>query len=165
MLNDMMLHQRIPRLSRLSWLMALYAENYRHLKRLFAPGDLEKGSYVSVIGDGLDLCLDVIERHRYTVDLRLTYELCDPMTGEPDPSAYVRLYCDALQVETTHCYVGRRWQDVIGLSPLPGELMHYRMRMNIFLGKWLDYLAERGHGVATLCAIGRSHRVCRVMRG
>ncbi|KFA41980.1 hypothetical protein DF22_001423 [Xylella fastidiosa] len=145
--------------------MALYAENYRHLKRLFAPGDLEKGSYVSVIGDGLDLCLDVIERHRYTVDLRLTYELCDPMTGEPDPSAYVRLYCDALQVETTHCYVGRRWQDVIGLSPLPGELMHYRMRMNIFLGKWLDYLAERGHGIATLSAIGRSHRVCRVMRG
>ncbi|HHW4672673.1 MAG TPA: DUF1249 domain-containing protein [Xylella fastidiosa subsp. pauca] len=165
MLNDMMLHQRIPRLSRLSLLMALYAANYRHLQRLFAPGDLEKGSYVSGIGDGLDLCLDVIERHRYTVDLRLTYELWDPMTGEPDPSAYLRLYCDALQVETTHCYVGRRWQDVIGLSPLPGELMHYRMRMNIFLGKWLDYLAERGHGVATLCAIGQSHRVCRVMRG
>lgn len=24
------------------------------------------------------------------------------------------------------------------------------MRMNTFLGKWLEYLAERGHGVATL---------------
>ncbi len=133
MLNDMMLHQRIPRLSRLSWLMALYAENYRHLKRLFAPGDLEKGSYR--FGDwrwpgpvsGCESSVTAIRSN-----LRLTYELCDPMTGEPDPSAYVRLYCDALQVETTHCYVGRRWQDVIGLSPLPGELMHYRMRMNIF---------------------------------
>jgi hypothetical protein len=26
------------------------------------------------------------------------------------------------------------------------------MRMNTFLGKWLQYLAERGHGVATLHA-------------
>ena len=24
------------------------------------------------------------------------------------------------------------------------------MRMNTFLGKWLEYLAEQGHGVATL---------------
>jgi uncharacterized protein YqiB (DUF1249 family) len=24
------------------------------------------------------------------------------------------------------------------------------MRMNTFLGKWLQYLAESGHGVATL---------------
>jgi uncharacterized protein YqiB (DUF1249 family) len=27
------------------------------------------------------------------------------------------------------------------------------MRMNTFLGKWLQYLAERGHGVATLDAV------------
>jgi hypothetical protein len=26
----------------------------------------------------------------------------------------------------------------------------HRLRMNTFLGKWLHYLAERGHGVATL---------------
>ena len=25
--------------------------------------------------------------------------------------------------------------------------------MNTFLGKWLQYLAERGHGVATLRAV------------
>ena len=31
------LAERIPRLSRLSWLMGLYAENHRHLVRLFAP--------------------------------------------------------------------------------------------------------------------------------
>ncbi|MGQ3469203.1 DUF1249 domain-containing protein, partial [Xanthomonas campestris] len=88
--------------------------------------------------------------HRYTVELRLTYDLCDPVTGEPDPSAYVRLYRDARQAETTHCYVGRRWQDTMGMFPPPAELISHRMRMNTFLGKWLDYLAERGHGVATL---------------
>lgn len=140
----------IPRLNRFGWLMALYAENYTRLCRLFAPADLRAGRYVSCIGDGLDLYLDVIETHRYTVELRLTYGLLDPQTGEPDPSAYVRLYRDAHQAEATHCYVGRRWQDVIGMYPPPMELISHRMRMNTFLGKWLEYLAERGHGVATL---------------
>ena len=64
--------ERIPRLSRLSWLMGLYAENYRHLVRLFAPAELVAGSYVSSVGDGLDVRLDVIEFHRNTVELRLT---------------------------------------------------------------------------------------------
>ncbi|WP_372165987.1 DUF1249 domain-containing protein [Xanthomonas axonopodis] len=142
--------ERIPKLSRFGWLMGLYAENFQHLTRLFAPADLAPGSYVSSIGDGLNLRLDVIECHRSTVELRLTYDLCDPVTGEPDPSAYVRLYRDARQAETTHCYVGRRWQDVTGMFPPPAELISHRMRMNTFLGKWLEYLAERGHGVATL---------------
>ncbi|SMQ95760.1 DUF1249 domain-containing protein [Xanthomonas fragariae] len=142
--------ERIPKLSRFGWLMGLYAENFQHLTRLFAPADLAPGSYTSSIGDGLNLRLDVIECHRYTVELRLTYDLCDPVTGEPDPSAYVRLYHDARQAETTHCYVGRRWQDVMGLFPPPAELISHRMRMNTFLSKWLEYLAERGHGVATL---------------
>ncbi|QDS07515.1 DUF1249 domain-containing protein [Xanthomonas citri pv. glycines] len=142
--------ERIPKLSRFGWLMGLYAENFQHLTRLFAPADLAPGSYVSSIGDGLNLRLDVIECHRYTVELRLTLDLCDPVTGEPDPSAYVRLYRDARQAETTHCYVGRRWQDVMGMFPPPAELISHRMRMNTFLGKWLEYLAERGHGVATL---------------
>jgi uncharacterized protein YqiB (DUF1249 family) len=30
------------------------------------------------------------------------------------------------------------------------------MRMNTFLGKWLQYLAERGHGVATLAPVEAS---------
>ena len=137
---------RIPRLSRFGWLMALYAENHARLSRLFAPEHLQAGSYLSSVGDGLDLRLDVIETHRYTAELRLTYDLRDPVTGEPDPSAHVRLYRDARQAEATHCYVGRRWQDVMGLYPPPAELISHRMRMNTFLGKWLSYLVEQGHG-------------------
>lgn len=140
----------VPRIGRFGWLMGLYAENHGKLTRLFEPGDLSEGAYRSSIGDGLDLQLDVIEQHRFTVELRLTYALADPLTGEPDPSAFVRLYRDARQAEATHCYVGRRWQDVIGMYPPPDELIGHRLRMNTFLGKWLDYLAERGHGVATL---------------
>ncbi len=141
---------RIPKLSRFGWLMALYAENHARLVRLFAPDHLAAGVYLSSVGDGLDVRLEVIETHRYTVELRLTYDLQDPLTGEPDPSAFVRLYQDAHQAEATHCYVGRRWQDVIGLYPPPAEVISHRMRMNTFLGKWLEYLAGQGHGVATL---------------
>lgn len=99
---------RIPRIGRFAWLMGLYAENHERLVRLFEPADLAPRTYVSCIGDGLDLRLDVIEQHRYTTELRLTYAMRDPLTGEPDPSAFLRMYHDARQVEATHCYVGRR---------------------------------------------------------
>jgi len=138
------------RLGKFGWLMALYAENHARLQRLFEPADLQPGHYESVISDGLPLQLDVLEQHRYTTELRLTYSMRDPVTGEPDPSAYLRVYHDTRQVEATHCYVGRRWQDVIGMYPPPAAVIGHRLRMNTFLGKWLQYLAESGHGVATL---------------
>jgi uncharacterized protein YqiB (DUF1249 family) len=141
---------RIPRIGRFGWLMGLYAENHRKLVRLFEPGDLAVGSYASAIGDGLDLRLDVIEQHRYTSELRLTYMLIDAASGAPDPSAFVRLYRDAHQAEATHCHAGKRWQDAIGLFPPTDTVIRHRLRMNTFLGKWLDYLAEQGHGVARL---------------
>lgn len=145
---------RVPRLSRFGWLMGLYSENHSRLERLFAPAILSPGRYLSAVGDKLDLQIDVIEQHRYTTELRMTYAMHDPLTGQPDPSAYLRLYNDARQVEATHCYIGRRWQDVIGMYPPPAQLIGHRLRMNTFLGKWLEYLAERGHGVATLLRAG-----------
>lgn len=144
---------RTPSLSRFGWLMGLYSENHARLHRLFAPSGLASGSHVSSVGDGLDLYLDVIERHAYTLELRMSYRLVDPVTGQPDPSAHLRVYDDARLVEATHCYVGRRWQDAIGLDAPPPRVLDHRLRMNTFLGKWLQYLSERGHGVATLRAV------------
>jgi uncharacterized protein len=139
-----------PKLNRFAWLMGLYAENYQRLARVFHPETLDEGAYLSSLGDGLDLRLEVLARHAFTVELRLSYTLIDPLTGQPDPSAYLRLYRDARQVEATHCYVGRRWQDAIGLDAAPAEILDHRLRMNTFLGKWLLYLGECGHGVGTL---------------
>ena len=113
---------------------------------VLASGELRK----LVGADRLDVILDVEAHHAYTVELRLSYALVDPVTGEPDPSAHVRLYRDARQAEVTHCYVGRRWQDVIGLYPPPAAVMDHRLQMNTFLGKWFGYLGERGHGSTTL---------------
>ncbi|MFN3311156.1 MAG: DUF1249 domain-containing protein [Thermomonas sp.] len=146
--------QRVPSLSRFGWLMGLYAENHARLQRLFDVAGLPGGGYVSTIGDGLDLRIDVLEQHPYTSELRMSYGLIDPHTGLADPSAHLRLYRDARQVEATHCYAGRRWQDVIGMFPPPQRILDHRLRMNTFLGKWLQYLAERGHGMATLHRCG-----------
>jgi len=143
-------HARFPSISRLGWLMGLYAENHTRMQRMFAVDELACGTYRSSTGDGLDLRIDILEQHAYTTALRLSYGLIDPVTGMTDPSANVRLYRDARQVEATHCYAGRRWQDVIGLYPPPERILDHRLRMNTFLGKWLNYLAERGHSAATL---------------
>ena len=141
---------RLPRIGRLSWLMELYGENHQRLARMFDAASLAEGAYVSSVGDGVDLYLDVLARHAYTVDLRMTYGMRDPVTGERDPSAFVRVYRDARQAEATHCYIGRRWQDVLGLWPDPKVLVGHRLRMNTFLGKWLEFLGEQGHSRFTL---------------
>ena len=71
--------------SRFAWLMGLYGENYHRLARLFAPHRLSAGTYVSSVDDQLDVRLDVIEHHRYTLDLRLTYCFVDHETGAMAP--------------------------------------------------------------------------------
>jgi uncharacterized protein YqiB (DUF1249 family) len=142
--------RRLYRPNRFGYLMGLYAENYVRLTRMFRPERLVGTCFRSSVGDGLDLRLDVIERHPYTVEMRLTYDFADPVTGQPDPSAFLRLYRDARQVEATHCYVGRRWQDTIGFDASPKSVLGYRLQMNAFLNKWLEYLGEQGHSLATL---------------
>ncbi|MCB1561400.1 MAG: DUF1249 domain-containing protein [Xanthomonadales bacterium] len=142
--------QSLPKLGRFRYLMGLYAENHQRLTRMFAPRDLSVGHFRSTIGDDLDLHLEVLASYPYTQELRLSYLLRDPRTGVPDPSAHLRCYHDAEQLEATHCYIGRRWQDVLGLNPQLPVLVGYRLRMNVFLGKWLEYLAEQGHSRFTL---------------
>ncbi|HBK55061.1 MAG TPA: DUF1249 domain-containing protein [Xanthomonadales bacterium] len=140
--------------SPLTSLMGLYAENRRLLARLLPDETMTEGRYLSCIDDGLDLVVDVLSVHRYTLELRLSYELIDPVSGMPDPSAYVRVYRDSGQAEATHCYAGRHWQDVLGLRPSGDQVMRHRLRMNTFLCKWLDYLDGQGHHIGTLRAVG-----------
>lgn len=143
--------QDLPSFSRLTWLMGLYAENYQRISRLLDLRALEHpGVWHSGAGNGLDLVVEVLEVHAYTLELKLSYRMADPVTGQPDPSAYVRIYRDARQAEVTHCYVGRHWQDALGLHPSPKVMFGHRMRMNSFLNKWLEYLLAQGHGPASL---------------
>jgi uncharacterized protein YqiB (DUF1249 family) len=137
---------------RFAYLMGLHAENYHRLARLFAPQELAAGAYLSSIDDGLDVHLDVVERHPYTLDLRLSYCMIDHDTGHPAPSAWLRMYRDAHVAEATHCHADRRLQRVIGPLPPAKTVFDQRMRMATFLNRWLEYLAEQGHSRGTLAA-------------
>lgn len=135
---------------RFVWLMGLYAENHQRLTRLFAPHRLQVGEYLSGVDDGLDLRLIVQERHPYTVEIGLSYVIVDADTGRPAPSAQLRMYLDAHTTEALHCQPGRDLWQVLGpLTPARSVLAH-RLRMNSFLNRWLEYLAEQGHSLATL---------------
>lgn len=74
--------------------MGLYVENYCYLVCLFELVGLVVGSYIFLIGDGLDVCLDVIECYCYMVELWLIYDIVDLVIGELDFLVYVCLYCD-----------------------------------------------------------------------
>ena len=131
-------------------LMDLYEENYLRLERLFRPTDLVPDRYRSSVGDGLDLLLDIDERHVYTTEIHLSYNLHDPETGLNTPSAVIRIYDDARLAEAMHCMPGRQLVDVLGSFPAARTVMDHRLRMNTFLNRWLDYLREHGHGPHTL---------------
>lgn len=147
------------RMSRFGFLMGLYAENYQRLERVFGLPALSGDYLLSSIDDGLDLHLQVVERHAYTLELRLTYGMTDPVTSRPDPSAFLRVYRDARMAEVTHCYAGRRWQDVLGLDASARTVVGHRLRMNVFLSKWLEYLGDQGHSPFTLRAALVDERV------
>ena len=137
---------------RFEFLMGLYAENYHRLARLFAPQRLDAGRYVSRVDDGLDVHLQVQERHPYTLELELTYDLLDEQTGLRTPSAQLRVYTDAHVAEALHCHPGRHLWQVLGPFPPAHTVLQHRLRMNGFLTRWLEYLAGQGHSVHTLSA-------------
>ena len=138
-------HIRLPRLSRLSYLMGLYAENFRKLNSWLPVRTIAPGVHHLEVEGSPAVRVEVIEQHRFTTELRLSYDMTDTVTGEYDPSAHVRVYHDTHQTEVTHCYVGRNWQDAIGMSPPRDMLYAHRLQMNVFFGKWLDYLHQQGY--------------------
>ncbi|MBP7370265.1 MAG: DUF1249 domain-containing protein [Arenimonas sp.] len=133
------------RLNRFTWLMDLYADNFQRLTAMVDLKHLKRGVYFSEGQDGLLLRLEVVECHSYTIEIKLSYTLQDEHTGALDPSAMIRVYLDSQQSEVSHCYVGKRWQDVLGLRPNLAQLVSHRLRMNGFLNKWLMYLKQQNH--------------------
>ncbi len=133
------------RLNRFTWLMDLYSDNFLRLQNLIDFHKLDSGIFLSEGQDGLLLRLEVLERHNYTIEIKLSYTLRDDQTGAMDPSANIRIYLDSRQAEASHCYVGRRWQDVLGIRPSPAQMVSHRLRMNGFLNKWLSYLKQQEH--------------------
>lgn len=125
--------------------MGLYGANYWQLTRLFGPRALAIGRYRSQGKLGLPVIVEILERAPFTTELRISYEMLDELTGQPDPSAHVRLFSDARAAEVTACYFGSRLEDVLGRSAPPATVFRHRLKMNAFFAKWLDYLEQSGH--------------------
>lgn len=144
-MNAQQVSTRLPRPSRFSWLMGMYAENYWTLTRLFGVQQLQPGCYRSEGDVGMPVVIDVIERAPYTLEMKISYALINDRSGNPDPSAHVRFYFDARVAEVTACHEGSRIEDVLGRDAAAEHVIRHRLRMNSFLSKWLAYLEQSGH--------------------
>lgn len=140
-----MLPTQLHRPSRFSWLMGMYAENYWMLTRLFGVQQLSPGRYRSEGDLGMPVLIDVLDRAPFTMEMKISYLLIDQASGNPDPSAHVRFYCDARVAEVTACHAGSRIEHVLGRDARCEDVLRHRLRMNAFLGKWLTYLEQSGH--------------------
>ncbi len=134
-----------------AYLMGLYGDNYWRLARLFSPHLLAPGAYESHVPADQPLCLRVHEQQPFTTLLSLDYAFNDQgADARLDPGAELRFYRDARVAEMVACGNQRRIEDVLGRVAVPKAVFGYRLRVNAFLGKWLEYIEERGHSRFTL---------------
>ena len=132
-------------------LMALYSENYRRTTLLFDDLLSEHDRMVSRVAGEMPIYLEILERHPYTTVARLTYFLEDNVGRvTPDPDAHLRIYHDARMTEATQCYPGQVSEPLFGSLVPVGDVVDHRWRTNRLLDKWLEFLLQQGHSVATL---------------
>lgn len=127
-------------------LMAMFDANYTRLGWLCPTDGVAHRSRAQ---GSPDLYAQVLERHPYTTELRLTYFFERGRGTRADPDARLRIYHDARQAEIMSCRPGRSFRRLHGpWVPSPDE-MHRRWTLNRFLAKWLDYLLAQGHAIDT----------------
>ena len=132
-------------------LMALYEGNFIKLAGL-VPSLTARTTDVR-LGEGalsrapsdldLHLCIDGVTR--YTIDLRLTYLFAEPAGLMADPDLHLRIYLDARMAEVVSWSVSHLHKVLRQFAATSANELDRRWSKNIMLGKWLDYLGDRGH--------------------
>ena len=77
----------------------------------------------------------MIERDRYTVTFRLTYEFADDAGRPPPAGPVVRVYRDARVVEALKCSHRPPWVAGEGGDPKVGAFLLEQWRRNLMLGE------------------------------
>ena len=119
-------------------LMEIYETNYINIRRLCGNLSLLDAWVISQVKTGLDLHLKILERAKYTLTVKLTYQFNHVNSQRIDeyPDLVVRIYYDAKQAEVLtnqtrktgkNAHLSSKWYD------------------NRFLYKWLNYCLEQGH--------------------
>ena len=131
---------------RLAQLLDLYDTNFRLVQRLIPELDFPFESAVSRSQSDFPLHLEVVERDRYTVSFKLTYEFVDEDGVRRQPDLWIRVYRDAHVAEALKCSHRPLWEAEEGGDPKVGAFLLAQWRRNLMLSKWLEYLLEHGHG-------------------
>lgn len=126
-------------------LMSLYESNYLRLLRLIPELDRLDGCYRSRVAGDCDLCVEIIERCRYTVTLSLTYFFEDENGRIADPDVTVRAYLDGQLAESMNLSGEHRHTELRRLAREHRLELNERWQRNVLLNKWLEYLTDQGH--------------------
>jgi len=121
--------------------LAQSEENYCLLAKLVPDLCQLEGKYLSSLGRGLDLHLEVFEQTPYTSLIHLTYFFPHGVGHYPDPDATLRVYHDFLQLDVLDLRQSALPLDRWGSHPT----LEQRWKINLFLSKWLNYCISQGH--------------------
>lgn len=140
-------HASQPRLKNLQ---QLQEEIYRQFQLLIPDTIAYYSAFESRIADSPPLRMEVLERHRYTIFLRLTYAFNPEEQAFYSPNAHLRLYNDARIAEVTSF----DWEQ--GTTRLanpwypPRNLLQKQWRLNATMDKWLTYILNQGHSLESM---------------
>ncbi len=131
---------------RLAHLMEIYERNFRLLQQLVPELDVpfERAQSRSELDPTLHL--QMLDRDRYTLSLKLTYQFVGDDGIQHHPNLWIRVYRDASLAEALNCSHRPLWEAQDDADPKAGEFLNDQWRRNLMLGKWLQYLLDQGHG-------------------
>ena len=134
-------------------LMSLYESNRVRLRSLLGEVRSLQGTWHSSVEGECTLEVVVLEQSAYTTGLLLNY-LFDEVTGMvKEPALEVRLYHDADLAEASRVGTQEPRGPLRVIDRLLPASLDARWRRNILLNKWLEYLADTGHGPDTIHAV------------
>jgi len=122
--------------------------NYMLLCRLLPEMD-DEDSFEYLIKERYKLKLQVTERHRYTICLRISIQSPKQPDWLPMTGIEVRLYHDAHLAEVVD-YKGSAMQPV---NPYPNPDMQQKdekQGLNKFLGEWLSFCLKYGQSIEAI---------------
>ncbi len=155
-LNARALVKIAPGLGPLSYLLNLYEENFVLLAKLLGSVRNYSGAHLSHVPSKPPLWLEIIEQQPYTSILRITHSFNAARRDHGmvlDPNAYVRVYHDTKQAETTHCFRGAELKKLFSPDSPLHEVHEKRVQMTAFFNKWLHYLLDSGHCPASFAPV------------
>lgn len=120
---------------------------YRQVMLLLPDEIASDDCFSSIINNLPILHLQILEQHRYTTFVRLTYQLADTVS---EPEAHIRVCHDLRVAEVTAFNQHQGIERLAAPDMDPARLQQIHWRQNRALHKWLDHLLQQGHSLNTM---------------